>query len=128
MSEEKKLLYKKTLLLAVPIMIQQGITNAVGLVDNLMVGSLGEEAITAVSIAGQLMFVFNLAIFGALSGPGIYGAQYYGNGDTEGVRGELKDQMNGEKKILMSAFDVGMAWATAIVPFANCKISEIVEI
>ena len=90
MSEEKKLLYKKTLLLAVPIMIQQGITNAVGLVDNLMVGSLGEEAITAVSIAGQLMFVFNLAIFGALSGPGIYGAQYYGNGDTEGVRGVFR--------------------------------------
>lgn len=78
--------YKKTLLLAVPIMIQNGITNAVGLVDNLMVGSQGTEAMTAVSIAGQLIFVFNLAIFGALSGPGIYGAQYYGSKDETGVR------------------------------------------
>lgn len=79
-------IYKKTLLLAVPIMIQNGITNAVGLVDNLMVGSLGTEAMTAVSISGQLIFVFNLALFGALSGPGIFGAQYYGKGDTEGVK------------------------------------------
>lgn len=79
-------LFKKTCLLAIPIMIQNGIGNAVGLVDNLMVGSLGTEAIVAVSIAGQLMFVFWLALFGALSGPGIYGAQYYGNGDIKGVQ------------------------------------------
>lgn len=79
-------IYKKTLLLAVPIMIQNGITNAVGLVDNLMVGSLGTEAMTAVSISGQLIFVFNLALFGALSGPGIFGAQYFGKGDIEGVK------------------------------------------
>jgi len=81
-----KELLKKTCLLAVPIMIQNGIGNAVGLVDNLMVGSLGTEAIVAVSIAGQLMFVFWLALFGALSGPGIFGAQYYGNGDIKGVQ------------------------------------------
>ncbi|MBQ9609612.1 MAG: MATE family efflux transporter [Lachnospiraceae bacterium] len=80
-------IYKKALKLAVPMMIQSGITNAVGLVDNIMVGSLGTESITAVSIAGQLIFVFNLAIFGGLSGPGIYGAQYFGHGNTEGVKG-----------------------------------------
>lgn len=79
-------IYKKALFLAVPMMIQNGITNAVTLVDNLMVGSLGTESMTGVSIAGQLVFVFNLAIFGGLSGPGIYGAQYYGHGDQEGVK------------------------------------------
>ena len=57
-------IYKKALVLAVPMMIQNGITNAVGLVDNLMVGSLGTESMTAVSIVGQLIFVFFLAIFG----------------------------------------------------------------
>ena len=81
-----KMIYKKALALAVPMMIQNGITNAVGLVDNLMVGSLGTECMTAVSIVGQLLFVFNLAIFGGLSGPGIYGAQYFGKGDIEGVK------------------------------------------
>lgn len=82
----RKDLFRRAMMLAVPMMIQNGITNAVGLVDNVMVGSLGTEAITAVSICGQLMFVFNLAIFGAISGPGIYGAQYYGQKNEEGFR------------------------------------------
>lgn len=58
--------------------------------------------------------------------------QKYGNTSSVSVPlticSELKDQMQGEKKILMSAFGVGMAWATAIVPFVDCKISDIVEI
>lgn len=82
----KNPIYQRALALAVPMMIQNGITNAVGLVDHVMVGSLGTEAMTAVSIVGQLIFVFNLAVFGGLSGPGIYGAQYCGRGDTEGIR------------------------------------------
>ena len=59
-------IYKRALFLAVPMMIQNGITNMVGLVDNVMVGKLGTESITAVSIVGQLIFVFNLAIFGGI--------------------------------------------------------------
>lgn len=82
----KNSIYRKALTLAVPMMIQMGITNAVSLVDNLMVGSLGTESMTAVSIVGQLCFVFSLAIFGGLSGPGIYGAQYYGKGNKEGYQ------------------------------------------
>lgn len=83
-------IFKRALLLAVPMMIQNGITNAVSLVDNLMVGSLGTEAITAVSIGGQLIFVFSLAIFGGISGPGIYGAQYYGQKNEEGFRSTVR--------------------------------------
>lgn len=83
---DNKNIYKQALYLAIPMMIQSGITNAVGLVDNVMVGSLGTESMTAVSIVGQLIFVFNLAIFGGLSGPAIYGAQYFGQGNMDGVR------------------------------------------
>lgn len=79
-------IYKKALVLAVPMMIQNGITNTVSLVDNLMVGSLGTESMTAVSIVGQLIFVFFLAVFGGLSGPGIYGAQYFGQGNKKGFQ------------------------------------------
>ena len=78
-----KTIYKRALKLAVPMMIQNGITNMVSLIDNVMVGSLGTEAMTAVSIVGQLIFVFNLAIFGGLSGPGIYGAQFYGQNNID---------------------------------------------
>ena len=58
--------------------------------------------------------------------------QKYGNTSSVSVPltivSELKGKMTGEKKLLLSAFGVGMAWATAIVPFSDCKISDIVEI
>lgn len=76
--------YKKTLSVAVPIMIQNGITNFVGLLDNIMVGRVGTEQMSGIAIVNQLLIVFNLAIFGAISGAGIFTAQYYGAGDDEG--------------------------------------------
>lgn len=88
--KEKNSIYSRALKLAVPMMIQNGITNMVGLVDSIMVGSLGTEAMTAVTIVGQLIFVFSLGIFGGLSGPGIYGAQFYGQGNTEGFRSAIR--------------------------------------
>lgn len=41
---------------------------------------------------------------------------------------ELKDKLEGNKTLLLSAFGVGMCWATGIVPFVDCKVSEIVEV
>ena len=81
---------KSALALSVPMMIQNGISNAVSLVDHIMVGSLGTEAMTSVSIVGQLLFVFSLALFGGMSGPGIYTAQFFGQGNTEGVRASTR--------------------------------------
>ena len=78
--------YKRVLLIAVPIIIQNGITQFVSLLDNIMVGSVGELPMSGVAIANQLMLVFNLCIFGANSGAGIFTAQFFGNGDHEGIR------------------------------------------
>ena len=78
--------YKTTLILALPIMIQNGISNFVSLLDNLMIGVVGTNALSGVAIANQLMFVYFLVLFGATAGVGIFTAQYYGTGDTEGVR------------------------------------------
>ena len=78
--------YRTALAVALPIMIQNGITNFVGMLDNIMVGRVGTVEMTGVSIANTLLFVFNLAVFGAVSGAGIFGAQFFGKGDTEGVR------------------------------------------
>lgn len=71
---------------AVPIMIQNGITNFVGLLDNIMVGRVGTEQMSGIAIVNQLLLVFNLAIFGAISGAGIFGAQFYGCKDHKGVQ------------------------------------------
>lgn len=78
--------YRMLIALIIPLIIQQGITNFVSLLDNVMVGSLGTEPMSAVAIINQLIFVFNLLLFGGLSGASIFGAQFYGKGDNEGVK------------------------------------------
>ncbi|HKM34637.1 MAG TPA: MATE family efflux transporter [Lachnospiraceae bacterium] len=70
----------------VPMIVQNGITNFVSLLDNIMVGRVGTEQMSGVAIVNQLLFVFNLGIFGAISGAGIFGAQFYGCGKQDGVR------------------------------------------
>ena len=78
--------YRRVFVLTIPIMIQQGITNFVNMLDNVMVGTVGQAQSTGVAVSNQLMFVFNLCIFGAISGAGIFGAQYFGKGDIDGVK------------------------------------------
>ena len=81
-----KALYKRIFIFAIPIMIQQGITHFVNMLDNVMVGTVGQAQSTGVAVSNQLMFVFNLCVFGAISGAGIFTAQYFGKGDFEGVK------------------------------------------
>lgn len=80
-----KAFYKAVMALTLPIMIQNGITHLVNMLDNIMVGSVGTVEMNGVTIANQLIFVFNLCIFGAVSGAGIFVAQYAGNKDNQGI-------------------------------------------
>ncbi len=81
-----KAFYKRVILLTLPIIIQNAITNFVNLLDNIMVGLVGTEAMSGVAIVNQLAFVFSLLVFGAVSAAGIFGAQYFGQRNHEGVR------------------------------------------
>ena len=85
-----KAFYKGALAIAIPMIIQNAVTNLVNLLDNLMVGSLGTEQMSGVAIVNQFIFVFNLAVFGAISGAGIFTAQFNGRGDVNGVRNTLR--------------------------------------
>jgi putative MATE family efflux protein len=87
--------YRKVLYITIPIMIQNGITNFVNMLDNIMVGQVGTEQMSGVAIVNQLMFVFNICIFGAVAGAGILGAQYYGSGNHEGVRHTFRFKLFG---------------------------------
>ncbi len=82
--------YRKLFAVLVPILIQNVITNFVSLLDNVMVGQVGTEPMSGVAIVNQLLFVFNLCIFGGLAGPGIFSAQFFGKGDDEGVRQTMR--------------------------------------
>ncbi|MBR5314266.1 MAG: MATE family efflux transporter [Clostridia bacterium] len=67
-------------------MIQNGITNFVNMLDNIMIGQVGTPEMTGVAITNQLIYVFSLCSFGAVSGAGILGAQFAGKNDHQGVR------------------------------------------
>ena len=78
--------YRRVMAVVLPIMTQNAITNFVWLLDNVMVGQVGQIPMSGVSIVNQLLFVFNLCVFGATSGAGIFTAQFFGNDDQEGIR------------------------------------------
>lgn len=82
--------YKSVLAVAVPILVQNGITTFVSLLDNIMIGQVGTEQMSGVAIVNQILFVYNLALFGILSGASIFGAQFYGKGDWEGLRSAFR--------------------------------------
>ena len=77
---------KKFLMIAMPIAVQNGITNFVSMLDNLMVGQLGTHQMNGVSIVNQINFIPYLALFGAMAGAGIFTAQFYGSGNNEGIK------------------------------------------
>ena len=82
--------YKKIMFIAFPIIIQNGMTNLVSFLDNMMVGKLGTEQMSGVAIVNQLLFIFFLCIFGAISGAGIFSAQFFGKKDIGGVRSTFR--------------------------------------
>lgn len=72
--------------IGLPIALQNLIFNSLSLVDNVLVGGLGEDNITAVGIAGKLSIIFMLFMFGINSGANIFSAQFWGKKDLKGVR------------------------------------------
>ena len=85
--------YRKLFAVMLPILVQNVITNFVNLLDNVMVGQVGTEPMSGVAIVNQLLFVYNVCIFGALAGAGILAAQYYGSGDNKGVADILRAKL-----------------------------------
>lgn len=85
--------YKKLLAVMLPVLLQNVITNFVSLLDNIMVGRVGTEQMSGVAIVNQLLFIFNLSIFGGIAGPGIFTAQFFGAGDDEGVRSSMRAKL-----------------------------------
>lgn len=85
-----KAFYKTLMIIAVPLIIQQLITSFVNMLDNIMVGQTGTLAMSGVSVANQIINVFNLAVFGSVSAASIFGAQYAGSEDEKGLRNCLR--------------------------------------
>lgn len=95
--------YKRVLLIALPMIGQNAITSFVSFLDNIMVGMIGTEQMSGVAIVNQLIFVFNICIFGGVSGAGIFGTQFFGKGDYEGQKYAFRF------KVIASALLLGIA-------------------
>lgn len=85
--------YRNVLCLVLPMIVQNAITSFVSFLDNIMVGQIGTEQMSGVAIVNQLMFVFNICVFGGVSGAGIFGTQFYGKGDYEGQKHTFRFKM-----------------------------------
>ena len=85
-----KAFYKAVFAIIIPFIVQNTISSFVNLLDNVMVGQLGTPQINGVAIANQLFFIFNICIFGSISGASIFGAQFFGAKDFENMRASAR--------------------------------------
>ena len=111
-----KAFYKMVFMIALPMIIQNTITNFVNLLDNIMVGQLGTAQMSGVSVVNQLIFIFNLAVFGISSGAGVFTSQFFGSKDMDGVRQTMRYR-------LMASLVISTGFIAAILLKQDALIS-----
>ena len=109
--------YKKALAIALPVIIQNAITSFVAMLDNIMVGRLGTDPMSGVAIVNQLIFVFNVIVFGGLSGAGIFCAQFYGKNDVDGVSQTFRFKLYTAFMLFVAAAGVFAFFGDTLVSF-----------
>ena len=107
--------YRRLFTVMLPILTQNLITNFVNLLDNVMVGQVGTEPMSGVAIVNQLLFVFNLCIFGGLAGAGIFTAQFYGKNDNKGVADSFRGKLYIALGVLAVAFAVFICFGEDLI-------------
>lgn len=115
-----KAFYRRLFTVMLPILAQNIITNFVNLLDNIMVGQVGTEPMSGVAIVNQLIFIFNLCIFGGLAGAGIFTAQYFGSGDDKGIADTLRAK-------LYIAFAASAAFIAIFLCFGDTLIMQFIH-
>lgn len=107
--------YRRLFTVMLPILVQNIITNFVNLLDNVMVGQVGTEPMSGVAIVNQLLFVFNLCIFGGLAGAGIFTAQFYGKKDNQGIAESIRGKIYIAAGVLAIALFVLIAYGEELI-------------
>ena len=87
--KKNKEFYKLLFTISIPIVIQNLISSSLNLVDNVMIGQLGETFIAATGLANQIFFIMTLILFGGNSGISIYIAQFWGKKETDKIKSVL---------------------------------------
>lgn len=119
-----KAFYSQVFAIVIPIIIQNTITNVVSLLDNVMVGRIGTLQMSAVAIDNQLLFVFNLCIFGGLAGAGIFATQFAGANDHTGVKHCFRIKLMVGFFMLAAAFVLFLAFPEQLVSLYLAEDTE----
>ena len=120
--------YRRILLIALPMIGQNAITSFVSFLDNIMVGMIGTEQMSGVAIVNQLVFVFNICIFGGVSGAGIFGTQFYGKGDYEGQKYTFRFKVISAAVLLAVALLLGNFFSTELIQLYLSDSGEVGDI
>ena len=120
--------YKRILLIALPMITQNAITSFVNFLDNIMVGMIGTEQMSGVAIVNQLIFVFNICIFGGVSGAGIFGTQFFGKGDYEGQKYTFRFKVYASTGIVIAALCLFTFAGTELIQLYLSDSGEIGDI
>lgn len=83
--QKKQEVYHRMLVIAVPIAFQNILNFAVNMLDTVMLGSLGEVAMSAASLANQLFFILTMLVFGITGGSNVLVAQFWGLQDKAAI-------------------------------------------
>lgn len=120
-----KAFYKRVLFIALPMIGQNAITSFVNFLDNIMVGTIGTEQMSGVAIVNQLMFVFNICVFGGVSGAGIFGTQFFGKGDYEGQKHAFRFKLITVTVLVSIAILLGVFSGTELIQLYLSDSGEI---
>lgn len=120
--------YKRVLLIALPMIAQNAITSFVSFLDNIMVGMIGTEQMSGVAIVNQLVFVFNICIFGGVSGAGIFGTQFFGKGDYEGQKHAFRFKIYASTVITLGAIFLFRCFGTELISLYLSDSGEVGDI
>ncbi|MDD6021799.1 MAG: MATE family efflux transporter [Acutalibacteraceae bacterium] len=119
-----KKFYKMVCSLALPIVIQNFISNFVSFLDNIMVGRIGTEQMSGVAIIGNMIFIFYLALFGGFSGAGIFSAQFFGKGDQKSVAHTMRYKFYLAAVLLAAAFFIFIRFDEPLIRLFLSKSSD----
>ena len=94
--------YRRLFLLALPIIVQNLITTSLGFLDTFMVGLLGSNEMSAVTVANVPIFIIQLIVFGLQSGSSVLISQYWGRGDRESINHHVYNRTFGSDRSMCS--------------------------
>ena len=118
---------KRFLIIALPIAVQNGITNFVNMLDNVMVGQLGTHQMNGVSIVNQIFLIPFLCLFGAMAGAGIFTAQFYGSGDSEGIKYTFRFKMGIGAVVVTAAICISVLFGGNLIELFEDGSAHLVD-